>query len=291
MISEADYFKEQLQASNDMMAMTTRYLMELQDKLEDKNKQLADSNNRILSSIRFAELIQSSLLPDIAPLQKHFQHSTYHVAQQIGIGGDSVFIRENDEGVHFGLFDSTGHGVPASMLNISSTLILRELIPSLYSKDTGKILDKLNGQLFHTFRNDRNSIAHQEGSLFFYAHGSRRLSYSSANGKGLLIGPDKTIITIESSRNAIGEKENSNFTEYSFQFEKGSRVLIYSDGLVDQFGGQNDKKFTRKRLTKLLADNFNANTLELSEIIKHEFMNWKGNSDQTDDVSYLLIES
>ena len=66
-------------------------------------------------------------------------------------------------------------------------------------------------------------------------------------------------------------------------------VYLTTDGYVDQFGGEKDKKFLRKRLTKLLAE---INSLEMTEQDKRledAFLDWKGNEDQTDDIVLIGV--
>jgi len=289
MYVDAEYYKEQLQAKSEMMIMTTRFMMELQKELENKNRELSETHRNIFSSIRFAGMIQGSLLPDVALLGNTFRGAGYRVIQQIAIGGDSVFIKKAGSNIVFGLFDCTGHGIPAAMLSISGSLMLNELMTLMPGAEPAVIVKELNTRLFETFRNYSNSIAHMEGSLFCFSAETRKLSYCGAHAKGLHIRNDGAVTELFSGNNAIGEEQESEFESLEFMYKPGETLVLYSDGLTDQFGGEHNKKFTRSRLKKVLAEHAGEEAEVLCRTIEEAHREWKNANEQTDDVSFLVI--
>lgn len=287
---ETSYFKEQLQAKEDMLAQTTRFLVQIQKDLEQKNTVLDAVNREIFESISFASLIQNSLLPDPDILKVFFKDAGYRVIQQIGIGGDTVFIKNTNKGVVFGLLDSTGHGVPAALLSISGTLLLKELMTSMEIDNPKVLLNLLNYQLHTTFNNSRSSIAHKEGIIFSYSSLQNQLSYSSARGKAILINYSGEIQDLPNTKKSLGDEANSQFDIFHLKVNSGDKIILYSDGLIDQFGGDSDKKFSRERLKRLIFENTNLNASDLNMLIETEFFKWKKGNKQTDDVSFMIIE-
>lgn len=283
------FYKEQLQAKENMLSSTSRYLMEIQSALKEKNEEILEINNGIFESIQFAELIQKSLLPDIEVLKIFLKGATYSVVQQIGIGGDTVFIKNTSHGVLFGLFDSTGHGVPAAMLSISGVLMLNELTSSINIETPGALVKLLNYRLNNTF-NSSQSVAHMEGAMYFYSSKTKKLTYCSAKGKALYIPFSGEIVELPYTKHSIGENPSYEYEDYDLDFQEGDKLLLYSDGLIDQFGGDFDKKFTRLRLKQLLSDNRNKTVDELKGVLMLEHNNWKKNKQQTDDLSFMIIE-
>jgi serine phosphatase RsbU (regulator of sigma subunit) len=287
---ETSYLKEQLQAKEDMLAQTTRFLVQIQKDLEDKNKALILANKEIFDSISFASLIQNSLLPDIDILKIFFKDAAYKVMQQIGIGGDTIFIKNTNKGVVFGLLDSTGHGIPAALLSISGTLLLRDLMTSMEIDSPQTLLRLLNYELHKTFNNSRSSIAHKEGIIFSYSSDKNQLTYSSAKGKALLLYKTGEIEELANTKKSIGDDVNSEFELFELRVKPGDKLIIYSDGLTDQFGGDKDKKFSRERLKKLLSNTLSKSADSLVMSIADEFLAWKSDNKQTDDVSFMIIE-
>ncbi|MCC6838036.1 MAG: SpoIIE family protein phosphatase [Bacteroidia bacterium] len=287
---ESAYFKEQLQAKEDMLAKTTRFLVKIQEDLESKNAELSVANKEIYDSISFASLIQKSLLPDTDILKIFFKDASFKVIQQIGIGGDTVFIKNTNKGVVFGLLDSTGHGVPAALLSISGTLLLKELMSSMEINNPQTLLNLLNYQLHKTFNNSQSSIAHKEGMIFSYSSAENKLTYSSAKGKALLLHRTGEIEELSNTKKSIGDDANSEFELFEIEVREGDKLILYSDGLTDQFGGDRNKKFSRERLKKILQNCIGESASTLVKTIEEEFEIWRNGNKQTDDVSFMVID-
>ena len=79
------------------------------------------------------------------------------------------------------------------------------------------------------------------------------------------------------------------FVHFAIAIEPGDHVYLTTDGYVDQFGGSNNKKFLRKRFTELLVELADLSIEEQHAKIETTFMNWKGNTDQTDDVAMIGV--
>ena len=287
---DIEFYKEQLQAKEDMLARTTKYLTDIRFDLQEKNRELNEAYHDIFGSIRFAELIQRSLLPDVNILKIFFQDATYSVMQQIGIGGDSVFIKNTSQGIIFGLTDSTGHGVPAALLSISGSLMLNELTTSIEIEKPNDLVKLLNYQLHNTFNSNQHSIAHMEGTVCYYSTKKRKLSYCSANGKAILFNKKGELKELTAGKYSIGENLNNEFENFELEVLQNDRLILFSDGLTDQFGGEKDKKFSRARLKQLLLMHCDKPVNDIKQIITNEHANWKGANQQTDDVSFLIIE-
>ena len=287
---DIEYYKEQLHAKEDMLARTTKYLTDIRLDLQEKNRELSEAYRDIFGSIRFAELIQRSLLPDINILNIFFQDAAYSVMQQIGIGGDAVFIKNTSQGIVFGLTDSTGHGVPAALLSISGSLMLNELTTSIEIERPNDLVKLINYQLYNTFNSNQHSIAHMEGTVCYYSTKKRKLSYCSANGKAILFNKKGELKELTAGKYSIGENLNNEFENFELDIVQDDRLILFSDGLTDQFGGDKNKKFSRARLKQLLLTNCDKSVNEIKQILTEEHTNWKGTNQQTDDVSFLIIE-
>ncbi len=285
-----EFYKEQLIAKEDMLARTTKYLNDIRIDLQEKNKELSEAYRDIFGSIRFAELIQRSLLPDINILKIFFQDAAYSVMQQIGIGGDSVFIKNTSQGIVFGLTDSTGHGVPAALLSISGSLMLNELTTSIEIEKPNDLVKLLNYQLHNTFNSNQHSIAHMEGTVCYYSTKKRKLTYCSANGKAILFNKKGELTELTAGKYSIGESLNNEFENFEVEVSNNDRIILFSDGLTDQFGGDKNKKFSRARLRQLILTHCDKPVNEMKQILEQEHKHWKGTNQQTDDVSFLIIE-
>jgi serine phosphatase RsbU (regulator of sigma subunit) len=71
--------------------------------------------------------------------------------------------------------------------------------------------------------------------------------------------------------------------------EKGDTIYIFSDGYADQFGGERGKKYKSKNFKEYLISIQDKSMLDQRELLLQEFLDWKGNLEQLDDVCVIGI--
>jgi serine phosphatase RsbU (regulator of sigma subunit) len=59
---------------------------------------------------------------------------------------------------------------------------------------------------------------------------------------------------------------------------------MFSDGYVDPFGSELNKKLMSKRFLNLLTENNHLPMAEQGKIVANFLNDWKGDFDQTDDI-------
>ncbi len=64
----------------------------------------------------------------------------------------------------------------------------------------------------------------------------------------------------------------------------GDLIYMFSDGYADQFGGPDNKKFKYSSLKLFWLKSISSRCKSKNKDLKNEFIEWKGDSDQTDDV-------
>ena len=85
-------------------------------------------------------------------------------------------------------------------------------------------------------------------------------------------------------------KEKESFTINSVSLEKGDNLYIFSDGYVDQFGGENGKKFMAKPFKELLVSINGKSMDEQKLLLEQSLDSWQGHHDQVDDVLVIGVE-
>ena len=100
-------------------------------------------------------------------------------------------------------------------------------------------------------------------------------------------------VYIKGSRSTIGgsyAKEDKVFEDEGLQLSKGDIIYMFSDGYPDQFGGPMGKKFKMVRLKNLLRDIYQKPMDEQYDFVKSNFMLWKDENEQVDDVLFMGIK-
>jgi serine phosphatase RsbU (regulator of sigma subunit) len=129
-------------------------------------------------------------------------------------------------------------------------------------------------------------------------YAKNKLYFSAAKNPMYLIRNGELTET-KGDKRAIGEyfgQEAPPYNTHAFDLEKGDVIYIFTDGFADQFGGVDDemrsgggKKFTYKRFRELLLKIHQLPMEEQRDILWQEFLKWKGDLEQIDDVCVIGV--
>ena len=70
----------------------------------------------------------------------------------------------------------------------------------------------------------------------------------------------------------------------------GDKLYLFSDGYMDQFGGENGKKFKYSAFRELLLNIQRSSMSEQGDTLYNSFQAWKGDLEQLDDVCVIGIQ-
>ena len=290
MISNEKYYQEQLDSMQDMMERTTAYMEELQEELKEVKDKLKLKNEELLEGVNYAAKIQNLLLPDHDFFSRFFEDYYWHINQKDRVGGDFIYFKESESHVFIGLFDCTGHGMPGSLLSVMGHRLLDE---SFLSKDISspstlmKSLDEGFRQFFKTDANESKDGI--QGVLFAIDKNNSKLTFCTA-GRPMVMRLKQEWTVFEPSPSIIGDETPDDFEDVGISFEKNDEVFIFSDGLVNQFGGDQDKEFHFDRvLSSLNNSKYETLSDRLANLETHYKM-WVSGWNQTDDVSFLGVK-
>jgi len=108
----------------------------------------------------------------------------------------------------------------------------------------------------------------------------------------LYIARNGVIEVLKGDRMPIGIhiKADNSFAGYEIDLQKGDTFYLFSDGFIDQFGGEYNKKFLSKNFKRLLTEIQDFDMKMQKELILQTFEMWKGNEIQIDDILIMGIE-
>jgi serine phosphatase RsbU (regulator of sigma subunit) len=124
---------------------------------------------------------------------------------------------------------------------------------------------------------------------------NRTIRYSGAN-HGLILGRAGELIEYKAKPISLGgiiyEKQLANLTNpfqtEEIQYNSGDYLFLFSDGLYDQLGGPENKKFNKARFRELLRNVLRMNdSKQASALCESVFQNWRGSRSQTDDIMLI----
>ncbi len=177
-----------------------------------------------------------------------------------------------------------------SMLGIS---MLDEIVNQQNITQADLILNRLRALIIKSLHQSKDIDGLKDGmdlSLLIIDKTEMTVQFSGANNP-LLIVRNNEILIYKADRMPVGlhYKNNEPFSKENINLQEGDTLYIFSDGYVDQFGGEKNKKFLMKQFKDLLLA-INSESLENQKIIIEKiFYDWKGNYPQTDDIIVVGI--
>ncbi len=117
--------QEQILEKNEELLQQQEEILSQRDEIEKKNLILENSqqvieakNERIISSIEYAQTIQQAILPNNEQLNKFFPDHTVLFLPKDIVSGDFYWFSEVDNLLFAAVIDCTGHGVPGAFMSL-----------------------------------------------------------------------------------------------------------------------------------------------------------------------------
>jgi serine phosphatase RsbU (regulator of sigma subunit) len=294
-----------LEAKNILINELDLKVAERTEEVENQKKQLSNQfdllqerNKEITDSIVYAKRIQSAILPPEKLIKEKLPNSFVLYKPKDIVAGDFYWLQNKGDKVLFAAADCTGHGVPGALVSVVCNNGLNRSVREYGLLDTGKILDKTRDVVLQEFEksvegvSDGMDIALCCLSAFNKDLGTAELQYSGAHNPLWIIRKNAdTIEEIKALKQPIGMFDNPQpYPTHSINLKKGDSFYIFSDGYVDQFGGEKGKKFKASNFKKLLLSIQNESISAQKTIIEDEFEKWRGTLEQLDDVCVIGVQ-
>ena len=258
-------------------------------KLTNQNEKLIDYQKHLTQNIEYSSMIQSSILPTRHELDSNFDDYFVIWEPKDIVSGDLYFFKKLSTGFILVVADCTGHGVSGAFM----TMMLKSVLDSVISRNLcfspSDILKRLNRKI-KKLLNQTTTVSSIDSGLdagvIVFDNVAQKLLFSGAQISLFTILND-SIKYYKADKASIGYRR-SNF-DYEFKTHSiglNERYLyLTTDGLIDQLGGVKSLPFGKRRLKKILLENYKKDFKEQKEIILNEFENYMGDEDRLDDVT------
>ena len=254
-------------------------------------------NQEILDSIDYAQKIQNAILPPPNLVKEYLKESFILYQPKDIVAGDFYWLETMMESnntvgektpennvVFFSVADCTGHGVPGAMMSVMCSNALTRCVKELDLTEPAEILDQAAKIVESRFeRSEQMVVDGMDLALCTLNLKTLELEYSGANNPLWIISNNELQIT-NADKQPIGHIDGRvPYTNHKIQLQKSDTIYIFSDGLLDQFGGVKGKKYKSKRFQELLLSIQEHDMDQQFTLIKEEMENWRGTIEQIDD--------
>lgn len=256
-------------------------IVEREDKarLETEFQLAGDLQRRFLPTEKFA-------LPELE-FQGYFEPAKF-------AGGDWWFYFQTETQFIFMIGDVTGHGINSAMM----TGVARSAM-SLISTDfggTAKAMAQLNRVFCESGRGELNMTCFLgaldlRSGLLEYTNASHEVPYVlPAIDRDLKKKDFGTLASQPGPR--LGENLLSTYSSSTLELQPMDLLFVYSDGLVELEGTEEQGLFGDRNLLKILGTNHQAkiSASALMEKINNRISEFRGDKDLRDDLSFFAIK-
>ncbi|MBI9067046.1 MAG: SpoIIE family protein phosphatase [Salinivirgaceae bacterium] len=224
----------------------------------------------VKQDLETARNIQNGILPERNPKGDLYEVSSAYLPMVL-IGGDYYDYQLHDES-HVGVLvaDVSGHGISAAL--IASMLKVAFTSQRNNSKLPSVVLQQINKSLTGQLNNEFITAGYYGIDLK-----NKKLTYSSAGHPPLVIFNRKNneIKELWVKGIPIGVFPETDFMEETITLEKGDRLLLYTDGILDVINNSNEM-FGKDRFFGLIKDSKNLMVEDTTKTITQAIRDWSG---------------
>lgn len=262
--------------------------------VEEKSRLLTEAKQKITDSIKFSSLIQHALLPKNEIISEYLSDFFVIWDPKDIVGGDIYqFVEREDDCLIF-VIDCTGHGVPGAFMTMVTKTVIQSIVDSSNFNNPALILQQLSQSIKKTLKQDNpesKNDAGFDGGILYYNKKEKKIIYAGAKTPLFYIQNNELKI-FKGDRESIGYKKSK--TEYEFEnfevtIDGDSYFYVTTDGFIDQNGGEEGFPLGKKKLQKLIEENYSKSFDEQKEIFHQFLLDHQGAHERDDDVTFFAF--
>jgi sigma-B regulation protein RsbU (phosphoserine phosphatase) len=276
----------------------------LERALSKQNAELRDANERIHSGLRAAARIQQSMLPQRNIATEHVRTAWKYVPTE-ELAGDAVGLHLiDDRYLAAYVIDVSGHGVPAALLAVAAMHAMEPICGA------GSVLRDMSGagglgtvqrparvaaELNQRFRAGENDGRYFTMILAVLDTHTGQLHLTMAGHPCPIVLRGSMVVPVpDAGGTPIALTDGGSYDDGVVQLEPGDRVLLFSDGLLEQTmpsqGEKLGEQFGDQQLLTLLQRHRQSTAECLVTQVVDALAKWAQRKSFDDDVSVILLE-
>ncbi|WP_258104828.1 response regulator [Marinoscillum sp. MHG1-6] len=268
---DSDEHVKELQESN----------VELENRVRERTKELNMMNKRLIDSIRYAGLLQQSMLPNERYLKRIFDehfvlYKTKYLFSEEFLWTTSLNFRSEDYTVA-ALIEFDGKGIVGSLKTLIADSVLNDLIQDRKIFHTGDIIKELKAEI--DAAGSAELQCDMKVSVALFDNNENTMQFS---------GIDQDMIVFQNGKMMVLEGEpGENYQDLMAEkipMVEGSTYYMFSNGFYKQ-ENQDGVKFSQEKFEEMLKSIQDKSMEDQYTFLNQTLEDWIGESGLTDDVS------
>ena len=303
--------KDEILTQNEVLYQHKEEIEAQRDDITEHHRIVVKQKKNITDSIQYAKRIQFAALPSTEYIKKVLVEYFILFKPLDIVSGDFYWLYEKTNPVSKNIIrfvavaDCTGHGVPGAFVSMLGISLLNEIINRSEINSPSQLLESLRKDVKTALKQTGKRNESKDGmdiAVCAIDMQEMKLQYAGANNPLYIIRNEKSSEpqNSQSSKSLIIQKATKNpigiyikekpFVNHEFDLYKNDLLYIFSDGFVDQFGGENGNKFMSKKFKKLLLSIADISMQEQNRVLDNTFEEWLGDFEQIDDVLVMGVK-
>jgi serine phosphatase RsbU (regulator of sigma subunit) len=282
------------------------------DFVTKQRDQIAEQQRLITDSITYASRIQTAVLPGESNLADLPWESFVFYKPKNIVSGDFYWASELSNGkILLAAADCTGHGVPGAFMSMLGITLLREIAGTDDQLSPAQILTRMREMVLLSLNQQTGKVDQADGmdmAIVLIEPKTLELEFAGAYLQILIVregsfdvqqndkfklseNNNTSVLEIKGDKMPIGHHISGNkpFNNQKLSLQKNDMLYLFSDGYVDQFGGDKNTKFLMQNFRNLLVS-INAKSSNIKkELIADTIEQYQGSRKQVDDMLVLGV--
>lgn len=272
----------------------------LEQKVTERTRELQEKNRQIVSSIRYSQKIQETIMPLEETIKTVFPGHFIVFKPKSIVSGDFYWFKKTEDYVFAAVVDCTGHGVPGALLSMMGAIFLNDITEVSKITEPEQILEELHQKVRSHLKQDEDHSQMKDGmdvclcriekekNKLYFAGAKRPLFIVSPKGNKQDI-PGELLRVIRGDRKSIGGSKRETtrtYTCHEVDIQDGDMIYLTTDGFVDQPNPE-VPKYGSKRFRKFLKMLAGFPPEEQKKLLLEELEGFQQNEEQRDDITII----
>jgi len=231
------------------------------EEIQKQHGIVTKQKKELTDSIHYAKRIQTAMLPSVNILNEVYPENFIFFKPRDIVSGDFFWMRKINHYFVIAAADCTGHGVPGAFMSMLGMSLLNEIVTRREITQANQILDALRSEIKVSLGQTGKATESKDGmdiALCVINTQTNELQFSGAYNPLLLV-RNNEIIEYKANRMPIGvHLVEKPFENTLVQLQNNDCIYLFSDGYIDQFGGEKSDKFKRKRFDQYAPTRFRS---------------------------------
>ncbi|MEP5105992.1 MAG: response regulator [Ekhidna sp.] len=257
--------------------------VELESRVRARTEELNKINKRLIDSIRYAGLLQQSMLPNDRYLSRQFQDhfvifETKYLFSEEFVWTTRLNFRSEDYTV-VSLIEFDGKGIVGSLKTLIADSVLNYLTHDRKIFHSGEIINELKYELDAAGSDELQCDL--KVSVAVFDHNAQTLQFSGIN--------QDMIVFNESKSTLLKGDEGDHFEDAiadKISIEPNASYYMYSNGYYNQTN-EDGVKFSYEKFEEMLKSIKGKSMAEQREFLMSNLQSWKAGSSLNDDISII----